>query len=124
MSYKKDDDEIIDGPNGTKSSTGLDENIAGLLCYVGVFVTGIVFLILEKNSSFVRFHAMQSTVLFLALWLVGMIVGFIPIVGLLLSPITWLLSVVLWVVLMLKTYQKERLEIPVVTDLVHSFLKK
>lgn len=124
MSYKKDDDEIIDGPNGTKSSTGLDENIAGLLCYVGVFVTGIVFLILEKNSSFVRFHAMQSTVLFLALWLVGMIVGFIPIVGLLLSPIIWLLSVVLWVVLMLKTYQKERLEIPVVTDLVHSFLKK
>lgn len=47
-----------------KSSTGLDENIAGALAYVLGFVTGIFFLVVEKNSKFVKFHALQSTIVF------------------------------------------------------------
>ncbi len=56
-----------------ESSTGLSANLAGLLCYALGWVTGIVFVVLEKKSTFVRFHAWQSIVtfgfLFLA-WLV------------------------------------------------------
>ncbi len=44
-----------------KSSTGLEQNIAGLLCYVLGWITGIIFYILEKENEFVRFHAMHRS---------------------------------------------------------------
>ena len=47
----------------TLSSTGLEPKLAGLLTYLFGPITGVVFLVLEKKSSFVRFHAMQSTAL-------------------------------------------------------------
>ena len=47
-----------------KSSTGLDENIAGLLCYVLGWISGLVFLLLERDSNFVKFHAVQSIIVF------------------------------------------------------------
>ena len=46
------------------STTNLKPNVAGLLCYVGFWVTGIIFLIIEKKNKTVRFHAMQSLVVF------------------------------------------------------------
>ena len=45
---------------GGESSTGLKANIVGLLCYLGIWITGIIFLVIEKKSQFVRFHAAQS----------------------------------------------------------------
>ena len=47
-----------------KGTRGLKPNIAGLLCYVGFWVTGIIFLFIEKKDRLVRFHAMQSLVTF------------------------------------------------------------
>ena len=47
-----------------KTSTGLQPNLAGLLCYILGWITGIVFLILEKENKFVKFHAMQSIIVF------------------------------------------------------------
>jgi uncharacterized membrane protein len=43
-----------------KTSIGLDQNIAGALCYLFGWVTGLVFYLIEKDNSFVRYHAMQS----------------------------------------------------------------
>jgi uncharacterized membrane protein len=40
-----------------KTSTGLEENVAGLLCYLFGWVSGLVFLLLETENRFVRFHA-------------------------------------------------------------------
>ncbi len=42
-----------------KTSMGVEENIAAVLCYVVGWITGIVFLVLEKENKFVRFHAFQ-----------------------------------------------------------------
>ena len=47
-----------------ESTTKLATNKAGFLCYVGFWVTGIIFLIIEKKNKLVRFHAMQSLVVF------------------------------------------------------------
>ena len=47
-----------------KSSTGLAENVAGLLCYVLGWVSGLVFILIEKENRFVRFHAIQSIYVF------------------------------------------------------------
>jgi len=66
-----------------QSSTGLDENVAGLLCYLLGFITGILFLVVEKKSRFVKFHAMQSTITFLSLFVISVVLGWIPIIGLL-----------------------------------------
>ena len=96
-----------------RSSTGLDENVAGFLCYLFGFITGIVFLVVEKKSSFVKFHAMQSTITFLSLFVISIILGWIPIIGLLVYPI-WVLSLILWLILMIKALRGERYSLPIV----------
>ncbi|OGP95244.1 MAG: hypothetical protein A2157_07890 [Deltaproteobacteria bacterium RBG_16_47_11] len=96
-----------------RSSTGLDENVAGFLCYLFGFITGIVFLVVEKKSSFVKFHAMQSTITFLGLFVISVILGWIPIIGLLVFPI-WILTLILWLLLMIKALRGERYLLPIV----------
>ena len=96
-----------------KSSTGLDENVAGFFCYLFGFVTGIIFLVAERKSSFVKFHAMQSTITFLSLFVISSILGLIPIIRLLVYPI-WILSLILWLLLMIKALRGERYSLPIV----------
>jgi uncharacterized membrane protein len=96
-----------------KSSTGLDENVAGFLCYIFGFITGIVFLVVEKKSNFVRFHAMQSTITFLSLFIISLIIGMIPFFGFLVYLI-WILSLILWLLLMIKALQGQRYSLPIV----------
>lgn len=120
-----DKDEIgTNHKSGMKSSTGIQENIAGLLCYFGTFVTGIIFFILEKESPFVKFHAMQSIVLYVFLWIVGLGVDFVPFVGWLLKMLVSLTGFVLWIVLMIKAYHHERTKLPVVGDIAENMLQK
>lgn len=93
-----------------KSSTGLDENVAGFLCYLFGFITGIVFLVVEKKSSFVKFHAMQSTITFLSLFVISFILGWLPVIGVLII----VLSLILWLILMIKALQGKRYSLPIV----------
>lgn len=96
-----------------KSSTGLEENVAGFFCYLFIFFTGIVFLVVEKKSSFVRFHAMQSTITFLGLFVIMGVLSFIPIINLLIVPI-WIFSLIVWLILMIKALQGKRYSLPIV----------
>lgn len=105
------------------SSTGLDENVAGFLCYLVVFITGIVFLVVEKKSRFVRFHAMQSTITFLGLFVISIILGVIPIIQLLVFPI-WILSLVLWLLLMVKALRGEQYSLPIVGKMAEEKMGK
>ena len=107
-----------------KSSTGLDENLAALLSYLGTFVTGIIFVILEKNSSFVRFHAMQSIVIFAGLGIISFVVDGIPFIGWLLNLAISLVMVILWVILMVKAYQKEWFKVPVASAIAENLVEK
>ena len=102
-----------------KSSTGLEENVAGFFCYLLGFVSGIVFLVVEKESSFVKFHARQSTVTFLILLVISLIFGWIPVIGFLV-----LISIlILWLFLMVKALQGERYMLPIVGKLVEQKTK-
>jgi uncharacterized membrane protein len=102
-----------------KSSTGLDENIAAFFCYLLGFITGIVFLVVEKKSSFVKFHAKQSTITFLSLLVICLILGWIPILGFLLV----ILSLVIWLLLMIKALQGERYMLPFVGKMAEEKIK-
>jgi len=100
-----------------KSSTGLDANVAGLLCYVLGWVSGLVFILIERESKFVRFHALQSIYVFGILNIAGIILSWIPFAGWFLSSVIWILWVVLWIVLMIKAYQGTRYKLPWSGDL-------
>jgi uncharacterized membrane protein len=67
----------------------------------------------ERGNRFTRFHAMQSTITFLSLFIISFILGFIPVIGLLVYPI-WILSLILWLILMVKALQGERYSLPIV----------
>jgi len=82
--------EPPDGPPsgvpGGKTNIGLESNVAAMLCYIGNFVCclgivlSIVFLITEKENRFVKFHAMQSLFVAIAVIVVGIIVGLLGLV--------------------------------------------
>ena len=96
------------------TKTGLQENVAGLLCYVLGWITGIIFLILEPENKFIKFHAIQSIIVFgiltVASWLFSWIFW-------LLGTLIGILTFILWVLLMYKAYQGERYKIPVAGDI-------
>lgn len=100
-----------------KSSTGLDGNVAAALTYLLGFLTGILFLVIEKESKFVRFHAMQSTLVFVVVFVVNVALGAIPVIGWILYPVLWIASLILWLLLLLKAFQGEKFMLPIIGDL-------
>lgn len=106
-----------------KTSSGLDENFAGLLCYLFGFITGIIFLLVEKDNRFVRFHALQSIFTFAALFVVNMVINVIPLLGLLISILLVPISLILWIVLMVKAYQGKWFKLPIIGELAEKQLK-
>jgi len=99
-----------------KSSTGLDENVAGLLCYVLGWVSGLVFVLIEQESKFVRFHAVQSIYVFGIYTIVGIILvtflGWIPILGIIIYVLVWGVGIGLAIFLMIKAYQGTEFKLP------------
>jgi uncharacterized membrane protein len=113
----------VPSPSNTPAqSGGLTPNLAAALSYLLMPLTGIVFLVVEKTNAFVRFHAMQSTVLGVA-WIVfwiglTILTSLVPvlgwIVGFLISIVLWLGGFILWLLLMWNAYQGKEWELPVV----------
>jgi uncharacterized membrane protein len=91
------------------SSTGMDITLAAMLAYSLGWLTGALFLVIEKNSRFVRFHAWQSVLTFLPAFLLFWLLP--------LWFLAWPLVVVVWLLLMYKAFQGERFKLPVVGDL-------
>lgn len=108
--------------NKKKTVLGISENLEALLCYAVGWVSGLVFLLLERDSPFVRFHALQSLVTFLGLTVLGTVLSAIPVLGVLVVILLWPLSIVLWIVLMVKAYQGEKFKLPKIGDFVEQQL--
>ncbi|MDK2940298.1 MAG: hypothetical protein PWQ51_2463 [Methanolobus sp.] len=100
----------------SETNIGVSENIAGLIAYILGFITGIILLVIEKENQFVRFHAAQSTVLFGAVFILNIILGFIPILGWLLALVLSLVAFVLWLLLMFKAFSGDMYRVPMVAD--------
>jgi uncharacterized membrane protein len=104
-------------PEQIKTSSGMDQNVAGLLCYVAGWITGLIFFLIEKENRFVRFHAMQSIITFGGLTVLSIALGMIPFVNLVMLPILGILQLILWIVLMVKAYQGQLFKLPVIGDM-------
>jgi uncharacterized membrane protein len=122
----------VPSPSNTPSTSGgLTPNLAGALSYLLGPVTGIIFLVLERTNNFVRFHAMQSTVLGVA-WIIlsialSVLSGIVPVIGwifgLLISIVLGIGGFILWLLLMWNAYQGKEWELPVVGPFARKQLK-
>lgn len=122
------------------STTSLKPNVAGLLCYLGFWVTGIIFLFIEKKDRLVRFHAMQSLVTFGILniiwgianslrgwawvWGWGGFSSFQYIAATVVFIVSFVLWWVLWGILMYKAYHGTPFRIGAFSDLAEKCLAK
>jgi len=111
----------------------MEENIAGFLCYLVGWITGLIFLLIDKRP-FVRFHGAQSIAfnisifpIWIALWIVWLIIAHIPIVGLLgliIFPVFGLAVFVAWIFLMYKAFSHEKFKLPIIGDIVEKMVNK
>ncbi|MFD1427033.1 DUF4870 domain-containing protein [Kroppenstedtia sanguinis] len=104
------------------SSIDLDPKVSAVLGYLLLWVSGLIFLLLEKENRFVRFHAAQSIVVFGSLTLLNLVVGVIPILGGIIQVLIWPVTLVLWIVLMVKAYQEEWYRLPVASEIAEKLL--
>jgi len=126
-----------------KSSTGLDENVAALIAYIFGWLSGLILLLLEKESRLVRFHAMQSilfnvlvAVIGFVLWIVTFIFvliasqmgGFLGTIVGLLATLIWIAFciglLIAWVMCLIKAYQGQFFKLPVVGNFAEKFVNK
>lgn len=115
---------------------GLDENVAGALAYLFGFITGLIFYLIEDENEFVRFHAVQSMLVFggiiaitIGISILQIFLEMIPFVGWIMSVGLALLSMllapigfVLWVVLLIKAYKGQRYSLPVTGDVAERYV--
>lgn len=112
--------------NKDTSSLGLEPHVAAFLSYV--FFTGIIFLMIEKENKYIRFHAWQSVAFLAAIVMIfvgcKIVIGilmmvFAPLAGLVefLLWITLMVCVVFWIVSMVKAYKGEMYQLPIVGDI-------
>lgn len=102
------------------TSFGLDENIESALAYVLGFVTGIFFLLMEETNRTVRFHAWQSTLLSFGLVVVITVMCIVPFLSAFI-PVVWLIEILLWLLLIARSYQGWMLRLPVVGTVAESY---
>ncbi len=128
MLFYKTKSEVIHMADNSnqKAIFGLDENIASFLCYLIIWITGIIIYLLEKENKMVKFHALQSVLVFLPLNILYWILGYIfwwSGIGYILTMIVGIGMFILWIVLMIKAYQGERYKLPIVGDIADNATK-
>ncbi len=101
-----------------------NENLMGAASYLLGFITGIVMLLIEKQSKFVRFHAMQSTILFAGVFVANIALGFVPILGWLVGLFLSFAAFILWIVCMWKAFQGEMYKVPYIGEIAEKQLAK
>jgi uncharacterized membrane protein len=115
------------GAQGSGGGSGLQPNVASLLCYLCGWVTGLIFLLIEKDNKEVKFHAWNSiaisvvaTVIFFGLYIIQLIFlsisfGLARMFGIIIYLVDFGFFG-LFIFLMVKAYQGERVKLPVVGD--------
>jgi uncharacterized membrane protein len=110
---------------GQAAQSGMSENVAGFLCYLVGWVTGLIFFLIDKRP-FVRFHAAQSMVVFGGLHVILIALGIFFGAGFMfrggfgvvgvwsaLYGLINLVAFILWILLMVKAYQHQKFEVPI-----------
>jgi uncharacterized membrane protein len=123
----------VAAPASDSATAGMEENVAALVSYIFGWITGLIFLLIDKRA-FVKFHAAQSIAfniciipIWIGLWIVWFIIAHIPLIGLLglvIFPIFGLAVFATWIFLMYKAYSHEMFKLPIIGDMVEKMVNK
>ena len=126
----------VAAPAADSPTAGIDENVAGLLCYVFGWVSGLIFLLIDKRP-FVKFHGAQSIALnisFVGVWILYLIFSFfitmvsavlhfpIGFISFFLLPVVGLAFLVVWIFMMFKAYSHEKYKLPIIGNIVEKMV--
>jgi len=98
-----------------ETATSSSSKIAGVFCYMFGWISGILFLLLNRKDYFVRFHAWQSIITFIILSILFVLIYNVAI---------WLLTVFLWLFLMYKASQGKITQLPIIGNLAQKWSRK
>ena len=127
----------VAAPVAASATEGIEENVAGLLCYIFWWISGLIFLLIDKRP-FVRFHAAQDIAFNIAMCIIGFafwIVAFVitaittaifhipfGFLTFLLWPVMGIAFFGTWIFLMYKAYNHERFKLPIIGDMVEKMV--
>jgi uncharacterized membrane protein len=119
------------------ATAGMEENVAGLLCYMFGWVSGLIFLLIDQRPL-IKFHAAQSiafNISFFAVWIVFWVISMtltvvtaamhfpIGFLSFFLAPVIWIAFIVTWIFLMYKAYNREKFKLPIIGNIVEGMVK-
>lgn len=108
------------------TSMNMDPNVAAGISYIFGWITGLIFFLMEKQNRFVRFHAMQSIILSVAVTVVEIVLEvlsaafFFTSIGCIFAPIVGLVGLaffVLWLICLINAFQGKYFKLPVIGDM-------
>lgn len=112
------------------SQSDSNRNLVAALSYLLGFITGIVILFVEKDDKYIRFHAMQSVVIFGVLFAVNLIIGIIfeplglfAVLGNVINNVILAIFMVVWLVSMIKAFQGRVFKWPIAGKIAESWVK-
>jgi uncharacterized membrane protein len=111
-------------PGREPSSTGLDAHVAAALAYLAGPISGVLVLLSERTSTYVRFHAWQSIVGLGGLGLIVLMLLGIAFASLIVSATAfrmlliaswtvWALWIVCWAICLVKAFTRRRWKLPI-----------
>ena len=123
-----------------KTALNLDPRVERVLCYVLGWITGLIFFFIERENRNIRFHAMQSIILFGALTilligisiislifmvafafvsgLAGIVSGFFGVINTLIG----LATLAVWIFCLIKSYQDKNFRLPFIGNVADSII--
>lgn len=128
--YSNDDEDRDersgDQPEKAETSLGLDQNVVAALTYVLGWLTGIAFLLIEKDNEFVRFHAIQSIAIFVPLTIASIVISALDIqifLAMVPSALLNLAALFIWLLMMYQAFQGNKYKFPYAGDFAETQLK-
>lgn len=101
------DSETPDLPQVASAPTvlGISQGAEASLAYFLGWISGLVLLVVERDNAYVRFHALQSVIVFGVLAVLGIVAGVIPFVGWMIALLLAPVGLIAWIGLMVKAFQ-------------------
>lgn len=106
------------------TGTGLKKETAAALCTLlgPTLVVPVLFILLEKDEL-VRFWAFQSIIVYLAMFILNWVLV-LTIFLIFLTPLVFILGIVLWLVMTYKAWQGEKWQVPFIGKFAVQLMKK
>lgn len=95
-----------------KQTSSIPPGIAGLLSYFVPFAGGLIFLVLEKENRLIRFHAVQSILLWTVFIVLSIVLLWIPVINVLVG----IVMLLIWIFMMYQALMERMFELPLIGD--------